>query len=151
MHEVTKMVWSKNTSEILFKIMSAFSINFSISTFNMPEDMITIKDYLKVNLICYMYMHLPCQEHYLQDEIREFFWVFCFYLTNTSLLCSWSVFNSTFFQVIYQFYSWLIFFTSLKPALRAIFIHRLRCALDEPLLCVLLILKVSLVNFLNLA
>ena len=39
----------------------------------MSENMITIKDYLKVNRICYMHMYLPCQEHYLQDQIGEFF------------------------------------------------------------------------------
>ena len=74
------MVWSKNASEILFKIISAFPINFLISTFDMPKDMITIKDYLKVNRICYMPMHLPCQEHYLQDQTGKFFSVFCFLL-----------------------------------------------------------------------
>ena len=100
-HEVIKMVWSKNTSKILFKIISAFSINFSISTIDMPEGMITIKHYLKVNLICICTSHV--KSTICKIRLESFFESFVFYLTNTSLLCSWSVFNSTFSKLSTNF------------------------------------------------
>ena len=97
----------KTPAKFCLRSSLLFSIIFSISISDMPDNMITSKDQLKLNLVCYMHMHLPCQENYLQDQIGEFLSLlesfisesFVFYLTNTNLICSWSVFDSTFSEL----------------------------------------------------
>lgn len=72
-YEAIKIVLRKNTSKILFKVIAAFSIYFSISSFDMPKGMITITSYLQINLIYQTYMHVAYPELYLQDQIGVFF------------------------------------------------------------------------------
>ena len=80
------MFWSKNTGKNFLRSSLLFSKNFSISPFNIPKDMI-------INTI---YIQNTVRHTVSKIRLEYFLKSFIFDSLNTSIVCSWSIFDSDF-------------------------------------------------------
>ena len=118
-----RLRWSEAKIPVKFCLRSSllFSINFSISTFDITNDIIIITNYLQSNLIYHKHMHVLYPQHYVQVQIGVFLLRLLFFIHLTPASHALGAFSRAIFP---SFLLALLanLFASPKPFTKASFI-----------------------------